>query len=179
MDFPSRPTADETRYASDLLHGKRNKDLIVIAASAIVGFVCGIVIGFAGSAANEEAPDLALILSCAAPCAFAFAIITGLMLASLRTIVAICTVWMPARVIVGIVCALELLNVGRALSFWLLDPSRILIGLITGALGLMFGILFLTLGLRILFGIYGMVTGKDDEALTAQAIAADKPRKQR
>ena len=44
-------------------------------------------------------------------------------------------------------------------------------------LGLAFGILFLLLGLRVLFWIYCMITGKDDEAITAREIAANDRKK--
>ena len=134
-------------------------------------------IALAGSSASDEAPDPMFILSCIGIVAFAFAVITGLMLASLRTIAAICRAWIPARIIVGIVCVLELLNILQSVTIWLWDPSRILMDVTLDLLGLAFGILFLLLGLRVLFWIYCMITGKDDEAITAREIAANDRKK--
>lgn len=172
MDFQRLPYKDETQYASDMLHGRRKVDVIIIVAATLVGAGLGVAIGFAGNAANDEAPDAGFILGCAAIVAFAFAVITGLMLASLHTIVAICKAWLPARIITGVVCVLELLNLGETVLIWTIDPSRILMDSAKGLLLLAFGILFLTLGLRLVFWIYCTATGKDDEEITVREITA-------
>lgn len=177
MDIQRPPYKDEVQYADDLLHGRRKSDVVIIVGSAIVGGVLGVAIALAGSSASDEAPDPMFILSCIGIVAFAFAVITGLMLASLRTIAAICRAWIPARIIVGIVCVLELLNILQSVTIWLWDPSRILMDVTLDLLGLAFGILFLLLGLRVLFWIYRMITGKDDEAITAREIAANDRKK--
>ena len=88
MDFQRLPYKDETQYASDMLSGKRKIDVIIIVVATLVGAALGVAIGFAGADANNEAPKAEFILGCAAIIAFAFAVITGLMLASLRTIIA-------------------------------------------------------------------------------------------
>ncbi len=172
MDFQRLPYKDETQYASDMLSGKRKIDVIIIVVATLVGAALGVAIGFAGADANNEAPKAEFILGCAAIIAFAFAVITGLMLASLRTIIAICKAWVPARFIVGAVCVLEVLNIGEKAMIWMLDPSRILMDSAMGLMLLAFGILFLTLGLRLVFWIYCAATGKDDEEITAREIAA-------
>lgn len=172
MDFQRPPYKDEVQYMGDMLHGRRKVDALIIVAATFVGAVLGVVIGFAGNAANDEAPDAGFILGCAAMVAVAFAVITGLMLASLRTIVAICKAWLPARIITGVVCVLELFNIAKRTIVWMIDPSRILMDVAMGLMLLAFGILFLLLGLRLLFGIYCMATGKDDEEITARNIAA-------
>lgn len=172
MDIQRPPYKDEVQYMGDMLHGRRKVDAIIIVAATLVGAGLGVAIGFAGNAANDEAPDAGFILGCAAIVAFAFAVITGLMLASLRTIVAICKAWVPARFIVGAVCVLEILNLGETVLIWTINPSRILMDSAKGLLLLAFGILFLTLGLRLVFWIYCAATGKDDEKITAREIAA-------
>lgn len=177
MDIQRPPYKDEVQYADDLLHGRRKSDVVIIVGSAIVGGVLGVAIALAGSSASDEAPDPMFILSCIGIVAFAFAVITGLMLASLRTIAAICKAWIPARVIVGIVCVLELFNILQSVTIWLWDPSRILMDVTLDLLGLAFGILFLLLGLRVIFWIYCTITGKDDEAITAREIAANDRKK--
>lgn len=172
MDFQRAPYKDEMQYASDMMHGRRKVDVLIIVAATLVGAGLGVAIGFAGNAANDEAPDAGFILGCVAIVAFAFAVITGLMLASLRTIVAICRAWLPARIIAIAVCALILFRLGRKIMFWMITPSNILADLAMGLMLLAFGILFLTLGLRLLFWIYCTATGKDDEEITARNIAA-------
>lgn len=105
MDSPHYPTKDEMQYMGDLMRGKRKRDLLVILAFTVAGAIFGAVIGFAGHAGESEPLDVGFILSCVGVVALTFAVITGMLLASLRSIVAICKAWIPARVIVGIVCA--------------------------------------------------------------------------
>lgn len=177
MNSPHYPTKDEMQYMGDLMRGKRKRDLLVILAFTVAGAIFGAVIGFAGHAGESEPLDVGFILSCVGVVALTFAVITGMLLASLRSIVAICKAWIPARVIVGIVCAVVVFRFARSVLFWMLDPSTILMHLVSGAMGLIFCILFLLLGLRLLFSLYCMITGKDDEELTARAIAADDAKK--
>ncbi len=177
MDSPHYPTKDEMQYMGDLMRGKRKRDLLVILAFTVAGAIFGAVIGFAGHAGESEPLDVGFILSCVGVVALTFAVITGMLLASLRSIVAICKAWIPARVIVGIVCAVVVFRFARSVLFWMLDPSTILMRLVSGAMGLIFCILFLLLGLRLLFSLYCTITDKDDEELTVRAIAADDAKK--
>lgn len=171
-DFDRPPTKDEMQYMGDLIHGKRRLDLIVIASLAVLGALAGVAIGFSHAAMNNAPVDVGFTLMCAGVVALTFLVITWLMLSSIRAIIAICKSWVPARIIVGIVCVLLLARLSQSIMFWMLDPSSILMNLVTGCMGLIFVILFLLLGLRLLFLVYCMVTGKDDEEITARAIAA-------
>ncbi|HJF65536.1 MAG TPA: hypothetical protein K8U77_05410 [Slackia equolifaciens] len=178
-DFNRPPTKDEIQYMGDLIHGKRHLDLIVMAVLTVLGALFGVAIGFSNAAMENKPVDVGFTLMCAGVVALAFLVVTWLMFSAIRTIIAICKSWVPARVIVGVVCVLLLARLSQSVMFWMLDPSSIVMNLVTGCMGLIFVILFLMLGLRLLFLVYCMITGKDDEETTARAIAAQRNPKEK
>ena len=172
-DFNRPPTKDEVQYMGDLIHGRRRFDLLVMAILTALGAAMGVAIGLSSAATNGEPIDVGFTLACAGVVALVFLVVTWLMLSSIRTIIAICKSWVPARVVVGIVCIVLLVRASRSIAFWMLDPSSIVMHLVMGCMGLIFVILFLMLGLRLMFLVYCIATGKDDEEITAHAISAD------
>lgn len=166
------PTRDEMQYASDVVHGKRKLDSRIILGTAIAGAILGIAIGFANAEQNDGAIDLSFTLICMAVCAFSLGIIAALILAALRSIMAMCRAWMPARVLTIIACCAVGLDIIRKIVFWFFFPSAIISGIVMGTLALIFEILLFSIGLRIIFIVYCMFTKKDDEEILAKSIAA-------
>ena len=82
------PTRDEMQYASDLMRGKRKLDSQIILGTAIAGAIIGIAIGFANTEQNNGTIDLGFTLICMVVCTFSLGIIAALIIAALRSILA-------------------------------------------------------------------------------------------
>lgn len=173
MDTSFRPpTRDEKQYASDVMHGKRKIDSRIIIGSAIAGALLGIAVGFANAAQNDGAFDIGFTLICILACAFCLGIIAALILAAVRSIMALCSAWLPARIITIVVGALVALDFVKKAVFLILVPSSLLTDLAMSLLFLVFAVLIFSLILRAIFVFYCMVVGKDDEAIMTKSIAA-------
>ncbi len=97
-----------------------------------------------------------------------------LIMSSIRSLQAICRVWLPSRIIVAIAAVAFALRVLDTVQFALIvGPSVIASKLALGGMGFMFALLFLTLGLRLIFGIYCAVTGRDEDEIATRSISAD------
>ena len=179
VDFYRPPTKDEMQYASDVIHGKRKVDILVIAIAAITGALFGVIIGFSGAEANNEAPDPGFILLCAGICAFALGIIAMLIMAALRSILAVCKAWLPARIITIVACVVLVIQILRKLQFWFIFPSQVIMDIALGSLLLVFALLFFNLGLRLIFIIYCMITGKDEDEIMVRNISAKNNKNKR
>lgn len=171
-DFIRPPNKEEVQYARDILQGKHRMDMSIMIGAAIVGAAFGIAVGLSANASDEGPFDFPLFLICIAACALCFFVITMLALASMRTIKAVCNAWLSGRVIVGVACALLLMQIAQKVWFWTLFPSSIVGDVVMGAIGLVFFLLLLTIGLRFVYFIYCAVTKKDDEDIVAAHIAA-------
>ena len=90
------PRKEEIQYVSDLVHGRHRKDAVAIVAAVVVGSLFGLAIVASSIASGNENVDLVFIVACVVVCAAAVAVIVGLIMASVRTIVAVCRVWKPA-----------------------------------------------------------------------------------
>ena len=170
-DFITPPTAEEMQYASDAIHGKRKRDLLIVLISAVIGAFFGLLIGFAGNEANDEPIDPIFILGCIGVVAFCFAVITLMILFALRSIVAVCRAWVPARILAIVAVVYLVVNFLGKVRFWFIFPSQIVMDVVMEALLLIFAILLLNYGLRLLFLLYCMVTGKDEERIMVEQIS--------
>lgn len=171
--FVRPPTSDEMQYAGDIIRGKRTRDVLIVVACTIVGAIFGVIIGFSAAAANDEPVDPMFILTCLGMVAITFAVIAGMVLFSYRSLKATCEAWTPARVIVaivGIIIAYRLFNNVR-LSLFMGDTIQQIV--IVNAMGLVFALLFLNLGVRFIFIVYCMVTGRDEDGIVTRNISAD------
>lgn len=179
-DFASPPRKDEVQYIRDLARGRRKIDASVIVAFGVAGALIGIPVGIAGSSADGGSVDPAFIVVSAAVCGLTLAVIAGVVLASVRSIAALCRAWLPARAIVGIACAFLLLRVvQRVQLIAIAGIGNAVPSLVLNLLWLVFGVLLLNLGMRLVFSVYCMVRGRDDEEIVARGIAADDDREKR
>ena len=173
-DFMRPPTRDEMQYAGDVIRGKRPVDVRIIIAAAILGAILGVAVGVAGNTANDEPLDPGFIAMCAVVFAAAFAVIAGLVLSSVRSMKAVCEAWLPARVIVAVAGVLLFLRIAQNVSFaFLMDRSSLGSQLAMDALLLVFAVLFLNLGVRLIFIVYCMITGRDEDEIVTRNISAD------
>ncbi len=171
--FVRPPTSDEMQYTGDVIHGRRTLDVKVFIVFAVLGALLGLAIGIAEAAANEKAIDFGFTLISTGVCAVALAIFAMLIMGTIRSLQAACRVWLPARVMVAIALVAFVLRVLDAVQFILvMGPGAIFTQLIVGGIGLIFALLFLNIGVRIAFLVYCMVTGRDEDAIMTQAIAA-------
>ncbi len=173
MDIPQVPREEEMQYTRDVLHGKRKTDLIVIACFAVVGLVFGILIGYAGTVGQGKPLDVGFILLSAALVAACLAAVAGLMIVTVRSIIAMCKAWVGAKVLTGIACLYLLWRVFGYVQFAVIVPSMALTRGVLGLMGLIFFLLIFNLVLRLVFFVYCKITGKDDDHLIARNIAAD------
>ena len=173
MDFPQVPREEEMQYTRDVLHGKRKKDLIAIAVFAVVGFILGIAIGYAGTVGMGKPFDIGTLLLSAVFVAACLAVVAGLMIVSVRSIIAMCRAWTGARVLTALACLYILWRVFGYVQFAVLAPSLALSHGVMGAMGLVFFVLIFNPVLRLVFFVYCKVTGKDDDHLISRNIAAD------
>ena len=180
VDFMRPPTRDEMQYADDIIRGKRPVDVWIIVAAAILGAILGIAVGVAGTMANDKPIDPGFVAMCAAFIAVAFAVIAGLILASVRSMKAVCEAWLPARVIVAVAGVLILLWIAQNVSFALMmDRSSLVSRLAMDVLALVFAVLFLNLGIRLIFIVYCMITGRDEDEIVTRNISADHDSKKK
>lgn len=171
-DFNRPPTADEMQYASDVMHGKRKRDVRITLIATVIGAFFGLLIGFAGNEAHNKLPDPVFILTCIVLVALTFAVITMLVLFTIHSIIGVCRVWIPARILVGIAILFVAYKLFQKISFWIVFPQRIMMDLVMFALLLVFAVLFVNIGIRLLFLLYCMVTGKDEEKIMVEQLSA-------
>lgn len=166
------PRKEEIQYVSDLVHGRHHKDAVALVAAVVVGSLFGLAIVAASIASGNEDVDLVFIVACVAVCAATVAVIVGLIMASVRTIVAVCRVWKPARVITGVAVAYAVLRLARRIPIWLIIPSQIIMDVVLGfVMGTLILLLF-TILLRFIFFIRCNIKGVDDEEIVAANISA-------
>lgn len=176
-DFARPPTQDEMQYAGDAIRGKRKLDALIMAGAALVGAILGVAIGFAGSAAESKPVDVGFIALCAGICAAMLLVVAILVLFALRSLKAVCKVWVPARVVVAVAAVLIAHHVYGDIRFALIMQAGSLAAqLAKTAMMLIFAVLFLYLGVCLLFILYCMVTGKDEDEIMTRAISADQQR---
>lgn len=173
MDFPQVPREEEMQYTRDVLHGKREKDLIAIVVFAVVGFILGIVIGYAGTVGMGKPLDIGTLLLSAVLVAACLAVVAGLMIVTVRSIIAMCRAWVVARVLTALACLYILWRVFQYVQFATAVPYLALSHGVMGAMGLIFFVLIFNPVLRLVFFVYCKVTGKDDDYLISRNIAAD------
>lgn len=166
------PRKEEIQYVSDLVHGRHHKDAVALVAAVVVGSLFGLAIVASSIASGNEDVDLVFIVACVAVCAATVAVIVGLIMASVRTIVAVCRVWKPARVITGVAVVYAVLRLARRIPIWLIIPSQIIMDVVLGfVMGTLILLLF-TILLRFIFFIRCNIKGVDDEEIVAANISA-------
>lgn len=168
----SPPTKEEMQYASDVIHGKRKLDRYIILGSTIAGGIFGIAVGFSSAQANSEPLDIGFTFLCAVICAFTLGIVAALVMSALQTIIAICRAWLPARIIAIAACAVLAVKIVQKITFWIVLPSQAITDIVLGSLFLILAILIFNLGLRLIFIVYCMITGKDEEEIMIRSITA-------
>ena len=172
--FVRLPTSDEMQYAGDVIHGKRRLDVVVYVIFALLGAAFGAAVGFAGTRANDQPVDLGFTLGCAAGFGVAFFVFAILIMSSIRSLQAVCRVWLPARVIVAVAVAAFALRVLDTVKFVLIvGPTSIIQQVVMGVLGFIFALLFLNLGVRLVFLVYCMATGRDEDEIVTRSISAE------
>lgn len=172
--FVRLPTSDEMQYAGDVIHGKRRLDVVVYVIFALLGAAFGAAVGFAGTRANDQPVDLGFTLGCAAGFGVAFFVFAILIMSSIRSLQAVCRVWLPARVIVAVAVAAFVLRVLDTVKFVLIvGPTSIIRQVVLGGLGFIFALLFLNLGVRLVFLVYCMATGRDEDEIVTRSISAE------
>ena len=172
--FVRLPTSDEMQYAGDVIHGKRRLDVVVYVIFALLGAAFGAAVGFAGTRANDQPVDLGFTLGCAAGFGVAFFVFAILIMSSIRSLQAVCRVWLPARVIVAVAAAAFALRVLDTVKFVLIvGPASIIQQVVLGGLGFIFALLFLNLGVRLVFLVYCMATGRDEDEIVTRSISAE------
>lgn len=172
--FVRLPTSDEMQYAGDVIHGKRRLDVVVYVIFALLGMAFGAAVGFAGTRANDQPFDLGFTLGCAAGFGVAFFVFAILIMCSIRSLQAVCRVWLPARVIVAVAVAAFSLRVLDTVKFVLIvGPTSIIQQVVMGGLGFIFALLFLNLGVRLVFLVYCMATGRDEDEIVTRSISAE------
>ncbi len=168
------PTSDEMQYAGDVIRGRRPLDVVVYAVFALLGAAFGAAIGAASAQANDQPVDLGFTLGCAAGIGVAFIVFAILIMSSIRSLQAVCRVWLPARVIVAVAAAAFALRVLDTVRFVLIvGTTSIIQQVVMGGLGFIFALLFLNLGVRLVFLIYCMATGRDEDEIVTRSISAD------
>ena len=171
--FVRPPTSDEMQYAGDIIRGKRSRDVLIIVTFTVLGAIFGVVIGFSGAAAHDEPVNPAFVLACLGIVAVTFAIVATMVLFSCRSLKAVCKAWAPARAIVavvGIIVAYRVFNNVRLSLFMGTTVQQIVT---VNAMGLVFALLFLNLGVRLIFLVYCMVTGRDEDEIVTHNISAN------
>lgn len=172
--FARLPTSDEMQYAGDVIRGKRRLDVVVYVIFALLGAAFGAAVGFAGTRANDQPFDLGFTLGCAAGFGVAFFVFAILIMSSIRSLQAVCRVWLPARVIVAVAAAAFALRVLDTVKFVLIvGPTSIIQQVVLGGLGFIFALLFLNLGVRLVFLVYCMATGRDEDEIVTRSISAE------
>ena len=172
--FVRPPTSDEMQYAGDVIRGKRPVDVVVYVIFALLGAAFGAAVGVAGTQANDQPADLGFTLGCAAGFGVAFFVFAILIMSSIRSLQAVCRVWLPARVIVAVAAAAFALRVLDTVKFVLIvGPASIIQQVVLGGLGFIFALLFLNLGVRLVFLVYCMVTGRDEDEIVTRSISAE------
>ena len=172
--FARLPTSDEMQYAGDVIRGKRRLDVVVYVIFALLGAAFGAAVGFAGTRANDQPVDLGFTLGCAAGFGVAFFVFAILIMCSIRSLQAVCRVWLPARVIVAVAVAAFALRVLDTVKFVLIvGPTSIIQQVVMGGLGFIFALLFLNLGVRLVFLVYCMATGRDEDEIVTRSISAE------
>ncbi len=172
--FVRLPTSDEMQYAGDVIHGKRRLDVVVYVIFALLGAAFGAAVGFAGTRANDQPVDLGFTLGCAAGFSVAFFVFAILIMCSIRSLQAVCRVWLPARAIVAVAVAAFALRVLDTVKFVLIvGPTSIIQQVVMGGLGFIFALLFLNLGVRLVFLVYCMATGRDEDEIVTRSISAE------
>ena len=172
--FVRPPTSDEMQYAGDVIRGKRRLDVVVYVIFALLGVAFGAAVGVAGTRANDQPVDLGFTLGCAAGFGAAFIVFAILIMSSIRSLQAVCRVWLPARVIVAIAATALALRVLDTVKFVLIvGPTSIIQQAVMGGLGFMFALLFLNLGVRLAFIVYCMATGRDEDEIVTRSISAE------
>ena len=168
------PTSDEMQYAGDVIRGRRPLDVVVYAVFALLGAAFGAAIGAASAQANDQPVDLGFTLGCAAGIGVAFIVFAILIMSSIRSLQAVCRVWLPARVIVAVAAAAFALRVLDTVRFVLIvGTTSIIQQVVMGGLGFIFALLFLNLGVRLVFLIYCMATGRDEDEIVTRSFSAD------
>ena len=144
------------------------------AVFALLGAAFGAAIGAASAQANDQPVDLGFTLGCAAGIGVAFIVFAILIMSSIRSLQAVCRVWLPARVIVAVAAAAFALRVLDTVRFVLIvGTTSIIQQVVMGGLGFIFALLFLNLGVRLVFLIYCMATGRDEDEIVTRSISAD------
>lgn len=166
------PTQDEMQYASDIIHGRRKWDVRIIVGFALLGAILGILVGFSSAQANNEPIDIGFTLICAGFCAAALGMAAALIMNAIRTIGAMCKAWLPARILTIAAGVLVLVQIAKKTTYWMIFPSQFVTDAVMGGLFLIFAVLFFMLGLRLLFILYCMITGKDEDEIMVRNIAA-------
>ena len=166
------PRKEEIQYVSDLVHGRHHKDAIALVAAAAGGMLFGLRVLTSRNASGNRNSALVFIVACVAVCAAAVAVIVGLIMVSVRTIVAVCRVWKPARAITGIAVAYAVLRLARRIPIWLIIPSQIIMDAVLGFVMGTLTLLLFTILLRFIFFIRCNIKGVDDEELVAANISA-------
>ena len=65
-----------------------------------------------------------------------------------------------------------LVQIAKKTTYWMIFPSQFVTDAVMGGLFLIFAVLFFMLGLRLLFILYCMITGKDEDEIMVRNIAA-------
>lgn len=177
--FVRPPTADEMQYAGDVIRGKRSLDVRIIIAFTVLGALCGIVIGFAGAAAHNEPVDPAFVATCLGLVAITFAVIAAMALYSYRSLKAVCEAWLPARLIVAVVGIFAAYRIIGNVRLSLIMGTTIQQIIVVNAMGLVFALLFLNLGIRFIFNLYCMATGRDEDEIVTRNISASHEAKRK
>lgn len=176
-DINRPPTKDEIQYAKDLIHGRHKIDVILIIGSAIFGGVLGIAIATANALSDHKPFDPIFCLICIVACGACLAVVTGLVVASLRAIVNLCRTWKPALILTLVAAAIAALQLLQALAFSALFPSYNSVPHFAMLImACVFALLILNPILRLIFLVYCTITGKDDEEILARNIAAQAHR---
>ena len=130
-------------------------------------------IGVSGSQANNEPLDFGAMASSVAFVALCFFFITWLVLFAFNSLKAICKAWLPGLIIVVVAGSYILYRAIRYLWFGIMIGSLAPVGyVILTAAGLVFAFICLNVGVRLVFYVYCMVSGKDSDEVLRQATSA-------
>lgn len=175
-DFSQPPRQEEIQYARDIIHGRHRVDLAVMLGATLIGAAFGVMV-YVTQDLPELPFDILRLLLYVVICGGCLAVVAGLILASIRTIGAICEAWKPGRVVTIAAGAFAALNFLRNVPFWAMFPSHALAGIVSQGIFLIITLLLFTLGLRLVFSIRCAVKGVDDERVVARHIAAKDTQK--